>query len=171
MALGLPPCFFVLKHLREHQPLRPRDCPRARCPTRRQCRTHQAWINKVRVLTRVRRETGKRRGCKSLTMKGRANHIGPESCVVCREVRVEALTGVPAGQVLSRERKSVRDADTVRVVEGSMVGCVIASAPPVPRGLRPWHAGETSCLGTGRSHVWPPREGRSALGRPEGRSQ
>jgi hypothetical protein len=120
----------------------------------------------------VRRETGERRGCKSFTMKGRANHIGPESCAVGREARDEALTGVSVGQVLSRERLVVRDADTVCVVEGSTVGCAIASALPVPRGLRPWHAGETSCLGTGRSHAWPGSERRwSALGRPEGRSQ
>ena len=104
-------------------------------------------------------------------MKGIANHIGPESCVSHREVRHEALTGVSAGQVLSRERKSVRDADTVRGVEGSTAGRVIASALPVPRGLRPWHDGETSCPGTGRSHAWPLRQDRSALGRPEGRGQ
>jgi len=120
----------------------------------------------------VRRETGMRRGCKSLTMKGRANHIGPESCTAGREARVEALTGAPVGQVLSRERNADRDADTVCVVEGSTVGSAIASALPVPRGLRPWHAGETSCLGTGRSHAWPGTDlPWPALGRPEGRSQ
>jgi hypothetical protein len=104
-------------------------------------------------------------------MKGIANHIGPESCVSHREVWREALTGVSAGQVLSRERKTVRDADTFCDVEGSTAGRVIASARLVPRGLRPWHVGETSCPGTGRSHARPPRKGRPALGRPEGRSQ
>ena len=104
-------------------------------------------------------------------MNGRANPIGPESCVSYREVWGEALTGVPVGQVLSRERKSVRNADTFCGVEGSTGVRVIASAPPVPRGLRPWHAGETSCLGTGRSHARPFREGWSVLGRLEGRSQ
>jgi hypothetical protein len=34
-------------------------------------------------------------------MNGRANHIGPESCVSRREAWGEALTGVPVGQVLS----------------------------------------------------------------------
>ena len=120
---------------------------------------------------RVRRETGRRRGCKSLTMKGRANRIGPESCVAGREARDEALTGVTVGQVLSRESSLIRDADAVCGAEGNTAGCVNASALPVPRGLRPWHAVETFCLGTGRSHVWPRCEGRSALGRPEGRSQ
>ena len=122
-------------------------------------------------ITEVRRETGKRRGCKSFTMKGRANHIGPESCASRREVWGEALTGAPMGQVLSRESLLFRDADVVSVTEGSTVGRVIASALPVPRGLRPWHVGETSCPGTGRSQVRPPRKGRSAPGRPDGRSR
>ena len=122
-------------------------------------------------ITEVRRETGKRRGCKSFTMKGRANHIGPESCASRREVWGEALTGAPMGQVLSRESLLFRDADVVSVTEGSTVGRVIASALPVPRGLRPWHVGETSCPGTGRSQVRSPRKGRSAPGRPDGRSR
>jgi hypothetical protein len=123
----------------------------------------------------------KRRGCagrpargedeRYLTMKGRASQIGPESCVSGREVWDEALTGVLVGQVLSRERLLVRDADAVRVAEGNMAGRAIASALPVPRGRRPWHASETSCMGTGRSHGWPSAKGRSAPGRPEGRSR
>jgi hypothetical protein len=36
--------------------------------------------------------------------KGVANHSDPESCVACREVRGEALTGAGADQVLSREK-------------------------------------------------------------------
>jgi hypothetical protein len=104
-------------------------------------------------------------------MKGIASPIGPESCVPYREVLGEALTGVPVGQVLSRESSVFRDADTVRGVEGSMGVRVIASAPPVPRGLRPWHVG--------KPFVWEPGdlmsgrlvEGRSVLGRLEGRSQ
>jgi hypothetical protein len=58
-------------------------------------------------------------------MKGRANHIGPESCVSRREVWGEALTGVSVGQVLSRVTKIVRDADAFCVAEGSMVGWVL----------------------------------------------
>ena len=57
--------------------------------------------HRYKVETQVRRETGKRRGRESLTMKGRASHIGPESCVSRREAWGEALTGVSAGQVLS----------------------------------------------------------------------
>ena len=43
--------------------------------------------------------------------KGLANHSGPESCVEWRDSLGEALTGVRAGWVLSREINSVRDAD------------------------------------------------------------
>ena len=44
-------------------------------------------------------------------VKGLANHNGPESCVEWRDSLGEALTGVRAGRVLSREINSVRDAD------------------------------------------------------------
>jgi RNA-directed DNA polymerase len=45
--------------------------------------------------------------------EGLATHSGPESCGVPREGSIEALTGVRAGRVLSRERWSLRDADAV----------------------------------------------------------
>ena len=44
-------------------------------------------------------------------VKGLANHNGPESCVEWGDSLGEALTGVRAGWVLSREINSVRDAD------------------------------------------------------------
>ena len=52
--------------------------------------------------------------------KGLATRTGPESCVVAREGRGEALTGVRAGRVFSRERNlclwaDLRDADAVRI--------------------------------------------------------
>jgi hypothetical protein len=47
-------------------------------------------------------------------VEGLANHNGPESCGAAREGGVEALTGERAGQVLSRERNSLRDADALR---------------------------------------------------------
>ena len=47
-------------------------------------------------------------------VEGLATHGGPESCVVVRKGRGEALTGVRAGWVLSRERNSLRGADAVR---------------------------------------------------------
>jgi hypothetical protein len=51
-------------------------------------------------------------------VEGLAAHSGPESCVVARESRGEALTGVRAGRVFSREgrpclRADLRDADAV----------------------------------------------------------
>ncbi len=46
-------------------------------------------------------------------VEGLATHIGPESCVVFREGDSEALTGVRAGRVLSRERTFLRGADAV----------------------------------------------------------
>ena len=53
-------------------------------------------------------------------VEGLAAHSGPESCVVAREGRGEALTGVRAGRVLSRERNlclraDLRGADAVEV--------------------------------------------------------
>jgi RNA-directed DNA polymerase len=46
-------------------------------------------------------------------VEGLATHSGSESCGVHRKVSVEALTGVRAGRILSRERRSLRDADAV----------------------------------------------------------
>ena len=47
-------------------------------------------------------------------VEGLAAHSGPESCVVAREGNGEALTGVRAGRVFSRERHSLRGAEAVR---------------------------------------------------------
>ena len=46
-------------------------------------------------------------------VEGLAAHSGPESCVAVRKGRGEALTGVRAGRVLSRERPPLRGADAV----------------------------------------------------------
>lgn len=45
--------------------------------------------------------------------EGLATHTGPESCGTCREGGAEALTGVRAGRVLSRESTFLRSADAV----------------------------------------------------------
>jgi len=45
--------------------------------------------------------------------EGVAIHTGPESCGDAREVMAEALTGDCVGQVLSRERLVLQDADDV----------------------------------------------------------
>jgi RNA-directed DNA polymerase len=52
--------------------------------------------------------------------EGPATHSGPESCGASREGDIEALTGVRAGRVFSRERSKVRDADAVRMAEGTI---------------------------------------------------
>ena len=72
--------------------------------------------------------------------EGIANHTGPESCVVYREVCHEALTGERAGQPLSRETFLIQDADAVTNAEGKTNGCGNASARTVLRGRRTWHA-------------------------------
>ena len=45
--------------------------------------------------------------------KGLATRTGPESCVVTRKGHDEALTGVRAGRVFSRESNLLRGADAV----------------------------------------------------------
>jgi hypothetical protein len=47
--------------------------------------------------------------------KGIANQTGPESCVVHREVRDEALTGEPAGQPLRLDEKAEETAAPLSV--------------------------------------------------------
>ncbi|MCK7512625.1 MAG: hypothetical protein MZV70_57030 [Desulfobacterales bacterium] len=49
------------------------------------------------------------------------------------------MTGVRAGQPLSRERSIVQGADAVAVAEGNTDGCDIASTWTALRGLRTWH--------------------------------
>jgi RNA-directed DNA polymerase len=53
--------------------------------------------------------------------EGLATHSGPESCGTARKGSIEALTGVRAGRVSSRERSKLRDADAVRIAEGTTV--------------------------------------------------
>jgi hypothetical protein len=71
--------------------------------------------------------------------KDLANHVGPESCVVHREVRREALTGECIGQPLSRDRILIPGADAVLNAEGHISERAIASARMTRRGRRPWH--------------------------------
>ena len=59
--------------------------------------------------------TGMVKGMKESNDEGIASHIGPESCAAARKDHGEALTGVRAGQVLSRERGRLRDADAVGI--------------------------------------------------------
>ena len=89
----------------------------------------------------MRREIVKEQRVKVSNRKGIANQTGPESCVAHREVRDEALTGEPAGQLLSRESFNVQGADAVSVAEGNTDRRASASAWMALRGLRPWHVG------------------------------
>jgi hypothetical protein len=69
-----------------------------------------------------------------------ASHAVPESCVSYREVRCEALTGVRAGQLSSRESLNlIQGADAVSVAEGNTRRGAIASPALALRGLRTWH--------------------------------
>ena len=66
-----------------------------------------------------------------------ASHGGPESCAVVREGAGEALTGVRAGSVLSREIKGSGVPTPLSVAEGNIAGRVFASGRRTPRGRRP----------------------------------
>ena len=103
---------------------------------------------------------------KTPDIEGVAIHDGPESCVGVREGVCEALTGVRAGQPLSREitvsgcrrrpmrRKATSPAALARAVRWT------------PRGLRTCACTESFCARTGRSHHSPVRliTGRAVQG-------
>src|SRR6266850_112135 len=61
-------------------------------------------------------------------VEGLANHNGPESCVEWRDSLGEALTGVRAGWVLSREINSVRDADLLMMWGRQQLTCRFGKA-------------------------------------------
>ena len=84
--------------------------------------------------------------------EGLANHIGPESCGGGSNAMAEALTGVRAGRVLSREilLKS-RVPTSWDVAEGNIGRVVSARYVWTLRGRRPRARTETSYTGTGRS--------------------
>ena len=87
--------------------------------------------------------------------EGLATHSGPKSCGATREGSIEALTGVRAGRVSSRERSKVRDADAVGIAEGT-------TAAHRHRKMRPGPArSQTPCTYGNISH-----ENREVLGSP-----
>ena len=91
--------------------------------------------------------------------EGVATHTGPASCVGVREGVGEALTGVRAGQPLSREIMCLRGADAVRRAEGNTEDAATARRPSIPRGLRPCACTEALHTGSGRSHDRPAEDG------------
>jgi hypothetical protein len=65
--------------------------------------------------------------------EGIASHTGPESCVTVREDAGEALTGVRAGRVLSRERVQENGVPTPFIwPEGNIGRNAIASCGRTP---------------------------------------
>ncbi len=108
-------------------------------------------------------QTGKVSWMKEPYGEGVASRTGPESCGGAREGVVEALTGVCAGWVLSRE---INDPGypgmfgvpmLSMVAEGHIDRAAHARHGRTPRGLRPHACTETPCTGAGRSRVrpWP----------------
>ncbi len=83
--------------------------------------------------------------------EGLAAHTGPESCAVVRE----ALTGVRAGRVVSRERPPLRDADAVGGSGRPYPGCRERKTPRSPaRSETPSMYGHTSR--ENRESPWSP---------------
>jgi hypothetical protein len=96
----------------------------------------------------------------------------PESCELNREVQREALTGVPIGQPLSRERTLNLDVDAFHSAEDNMQRRTFASVDAVQRGHRPWHVGKRFVREPG--DLPPDRYGASQparIGKARSRSQ
>ncbi len=89
--------------------------------------------------------------------EGLASRTGPESCVAVREGSGEALTGVRAGRVLSREKGLSGTPTHSLYAEGHIGFAAIARRIRVPRGRRPRTCTETPCTEPGRSRVRPGR--------------
>src|ERR1700693_4184344 len=75
--------------------------------------------------------------------EGPANHPDPESCVASRKAAIEALTGAPAGRVLSCGIFAFGVPTSFNKVEGNIEECAFASAPRTLRSLRPHACWET----------------------------
>jgi hypothetical protein len=92
---------------------------------------------------------------RTLYVEGVATHDGPESCVGVRKGAGEALTGVRAGPVLSREIMEFGVPTLSKEAEGHVAGGAIASPQRTLRGQRPGACTESPCARTGRSHARP----------------
>ena len=101
-------------------------------------------------------------------VEGVATHDGPESCVRTREGTGEALTGVRAGRVLSREINESEVPTLLTEAEGNTPAAVLARRWATSRGRRPLARAESSCARTGRSASRSRRMAPwAASGRPE----
>ena len=104
--------------------------------------------------------------------EGLASHIGPESCGAAREDLSEASTGERAGRPLSRDSLLQRGADVVAYTEGNMDGSVICEFLSGPRVVvDPGMHGRSLFGNREISRLTVQSIGRSASGRPEGRSR
>ena len=104
--------------------------------------------------------------------EGLASHIGPESCGAAREDRDEASTGEGAGRPLSRDRLLQRGADVVAQhgrQQGRVRYCEPSSGPRVV--VDPGMHGSSLFGNREFSRLTVQSTGRSASGRPEGRSR
>ena len=83
--------------------------------------------------------------------KGRAGHLGPESCADIREDGREVLTGESAGEPLSREIATPEMPTPLWCAEGNTPQRAKASAKGIRRGRRPSACMDSSWAGTERS--------------------
>jgi len=99
-------------------------------------------------------------------IEGVAIHDGPESCAVVREGGGEALTGVRAGQPLSREITASGCRRRLTRRKATSPAALVRAVRWTPRGLRTWACMESFCARTGRSHCPPAQRntGRAAQG-------
>jgi len=99
-------------------------------------------------------------------VEGLASHNGPESCEGVRKGVGEALTGVRAGRVSSRERDNPPGCRRRRKMrKATSDASLVARRAGTPRGQRPRACAETPRTGTGRSRVCPtPTTGQAASG-------
>jgi RNA-directed DNA polymerase len=92
--------------------------------------------------------------------EGVAIHTGPESCSGGSNVTAEALTGVRAGRVVSREILLESRVPTLwDAAEGNIGRVGSARYARTLRGRGPRARTETPRAGTGRSHICLRREG------------
>jgi hypothetical protein len=91
-----------------------------------------------------------------------ANHIGPESCGGGSNDTAEALTGVRAGQVLSREMLAYSRVPTEWVSRKAIPSVSLSQDTGDPARSKTLARTETHCTGTGRSYVRPWKEGCGA---------
>jgi hypothetical protein len=96
--------------------------------------------------------------------EGVANHIGPESCGGASNATAEALTGVRAGRVLSREILLFQGADGMGQSEGN-TGCVAIARHRGPCAVEDLGTYGNTLTGTGRSYVRPWRGNKGRVGK------